>query len=459
MQTAAASTGTNVSTAVANAFLGNVNQNTPFGNLTYDQTGTYSWNDPTTDKTYDIPTFTATQTLNETGQGIQNLLGGALGNVQGAISNPVDISGAPNAANPGSIGLPQYQQFGAEPQLQTGIQGAGGIQSGFGEAGDITRSYTDDFSADRQRVEDALMTRLQTQIDRDRESQASRLANQGIRMGSTAFSAAEDDFNRGVTDARLGAILAGGQEQSRLAGLSQQQAMFGNQAQQQQYSQNLGRAAFGNEAQAQGFGQNLAAADFGNQAQQQMFNNQMTSTGANNALQDQSFNAQMAQMQAQNAARNQSLQEQFALRNQPLNELSALLSGGQVNQPSFVNANMPNIPTTDVAGIINQNFAQQQGNAQMRNQATNSLMGGLFGLGSAGIMKYSDRRLKDNVREIGQTKDGQPLYSYTYKGDSTPQIGLMAQDVEKTNPDAVIDGPGGFKMVDYNRALGSVMRA
>ena len=66
--TAAAQTGTNVSTAVANAFLNNVNQNTPDGSLSYDVTGNHAWTDPSTGQTYKIPTFTATQTLSPTGQ-------------------------------------------------------------------------------------------------------------------------------------------------------------------------------------------------------------------------------------------------------------------------------------------------------------------------------------------------------------------------------------------------------
>ena len=61
--TAAAQTGTNVSTGVANAFLNNVNQNTPEGSLRYDVTGNYGWTDPSTGHTYQIPTFTSTQSL------------------------------------------------------------------------------------------------------------------------------------------------------------------------------------------------------------------------------------------------------------------------------------------------------------------------------------------------------------------------------------------------------------
>ena len=46
VDTARASTSTNVATAIANAFLNNVNQNTPDGSLRYDQTNTYNWTDP-----------------------------------------------------------------------------------------------------------------------------------------------------------------------------------------------------------------------------------------------------------------------------------------------------------------------------------------------------------------------------------------------------------------------------
>ncbi|CAB5220043.1 LT_GEWL domain containing protein [uncultured Caudovirales phage] len=64
---------------------------------------------------------------------------------------------------------------------------------------------------------------------------------------------------------------------------------------------------------------------------------------------------------------------------------------------------------------------------------------------------FSDERLKEDVKKIGKTNDGQPIYSYKYKGDDRTQIGLMAQDVEKRNPDAV-GLMGGYKTVDYKKA-------
>ncbi len=71
----------------------------------------------------------------------------------------------------------------------------------------------------------------------------------------------------------------------------------------------------------------------------------------------------------------------------------------------------------------------------------------------ASLFALSDERAKDNITEIGKTHDGQPLYSFTYKGDSKPQIGLMAQEVMQRDPSAVAMLPNGLLAVDYGRAL------
>src|SRR5580765_1318562 len=70
---AGAQTSSNVSTAVANAYLNAPNQVTPTGSLTTKPTSSYQFTDPTTGQTYDIPNFTTTQTLSPTEQQILNL--------------------------------------------------------------------------------------------------------------------------------------------------------------------------------------------------------------------------------------------------------------------------------------------------------------------------------------------------------------------------------------------------
>ena len=78
------------------------------------------------------------------------------------------------------------------------------------------------------------------------------------------------------------------------------------------------------------------------------------------------------------------------------------------------------------------------------NAATNNFMG-------PGSFIPSDEKLKEDISPIGALFDRTPVYSYRYKGDDTPRIGLMAQDVEKDTPEAVAD-LGGFKGVDYGKA-------
>ena len=63
-------------------------------------------------------------------------------------------------------------------------------------------------------------------------------------------------------------------------------------------------------------------------------------------------------------------------RNQPLNEISALMGGGQIQNPVFQNTPSVGQNGVDMAGLINGKFQNQQANYQAK-------MGGLFGLGGA----------------------------------------------------------------------------
>jgi len=68
------------------------------------------------------------------------------------------------------------------------------------------------------------------------------------------------------------------------------------------------------------------------------------------------------------------------------------------------------------------------------------------------LASLSDINVKENISQVGILDNGLPVYLFNYKGNNTPQIGLMAQDVEKVNKDAVkeIDG---IKHVYYTKAV------
>ncbi len=101
-----------------------------------------------------------------------------------------------------------------------------------------------------------------------------------------------------------------------------------------------------------------------------------------------------AGQEAQNAytlaanTRDRAIQERANLRTQPINEVSALLGlgSGGVRAPEFVSTPQTQVANTDTYAP----YAMQQQAAlaqqQMASQQQNAMMGGLFGLGSAGVM-------------------------------------------------------------------------
>lgn len=144
------------------------------------------------------------------------------------------------------------------------------------------------------------------------------------------------------------------------------------------------------------------------------------------------------------SGRSQAFNEALTERNQPLNEISALLSGSQVQQPNFVNTPQTSVGGVDYTGLVNSNYQ-----AQVANQ--NSMLGGLFGLGAAGIGLFSDERLKVNITRIGETDSGIPLYRYQYAWGGPYHIGVLAHEAERFIPDAVYEVENGYKAVDYGK--------
>lgn len=503
------------------------------GNLRLGEVGS----GPSLTANVDTPTL---QNGYNTGGGIVRTYNGG-GSVDGSIANAGGVQRAydgggavqRNIADAGGIqdiygrGGDVYSNIAPSRPIQNSYAGGGSVQNDIAGAGDITQTYGTDFSQDRQRVEGAILDRMRPEAQRDRAALEARLASQGIGIGSAPYQAAMDDFGRSQNDARLGAILAGGQEQSRMTGLEASRAQFENTAQGQQFGQNATQAqfanqaqaqrddqfarragfenqaqsqqfgqdaarlqavnqaqaqrfgqnaaiagfqnqaqaqrfgqnatqgqfanqaqsqsnaqraqaaAFANQAQAQTFGQNatqttanmaaqaqrndqlaraagfanqsqaqqnaqnaqqatfgnnalnsgfqneMAATQFGNNVRQQRYDNRTNSTQQNNQARVAEQNADVQRLQAINQARAQGLDERFATRNQPLNEIAALLNGSQVQQPQFGATPGGSIAPVNYAGIVANNQAQQQANYQTQLGGWNGLMGGIgSGIGS-----------------------------------------------------------------------------
>lgn len=161
------------------------------------------------------------------------------------------------------------------------------------------------------------------------------------------------------------------------------------------------------------------------------------------------WNAEMSRMTNANTdqmnqlaltGRGQAFSEAMATRNQPINEITALLAGSQVSNPAQMSGAMPQtgVAGVDYTGLVNQKYQADMANHQNK-------MGGLFGLASSGIGLFSDRRLKTDIRRVGTTDAGIPIFVYRYLGEGPFHMGVMAQDV----PDAAFMTESGFLAVDY----------
>lgn len=143
--------------------------------------------------------------------------------------------------------------------------------------------------------------------------------------------------------------------------------------------------------------------------------------------------------------RGQGFNEALAMRNQQLNEPIALASGTQIQNPNATFAQTPQagVAGVDYTGLVNQKYQSEM-------NAYNSKMGALGGLFGAGLSLFSDRRMKTDIKRVGATDAGTPIYSYRYIGDNVVMFGVMAQDLLETQPEAVIQNDNGFYSVRYD---------
>lgn len=153
----------NIQTSIAQQQLNNTNQVTPYGNLTYSQTGGTDVNGNW------VPQYTATQTLSPEQQQIYNETTGLQNQALGQI--------APGVLN----------------NVQTAVN----------------TPLTDNTTL-RNNAYNALTARSTQDLNTQLDQQKTQLANQGIQPGSTAYNNAILPFTRAITDASNQATINAG---------------------------------------------------------------------------------------------------------------------------------------------------------------------------------------------------------------------------------------------------------
>jgi hypothetical protein len=158
-------------------------------------------------------------------------------------------------------------------------------------------------------------------------------------------------------------------------------------------------------------------------------------------------------------ANQQAFNQELTKYNLPLNTLSALRSGAQVQNPSFVNsAAQANTSGADLLGAGQMGYNAQMGDFNAKQAAQQNLNSGLFSLGGSAMM-MSDIRTKENIVAIGTLPNGLPFYQFEYKPEFKDHpsaghglhTGVMAQEVQAFMPEAVVTLENGYLAVDYGK--------
>ena len=351
----------NIEAARATAKLGNPNIYGPLGNQTVSYEG-------------DIPTIRQTLTPDaqatlEAQQGVERSLAelGQQGTQQaseilGTPFNPnlpgIDTSIAESVSpvNQAAFNAGSAQRSVAGPNLQQGIDTSGIA------AMPVNAGMTG---------QQAIMSRLQPQLTQNENATRQRLANQGLVTGGEAYNNEMRTMGQNRNDLELQAAAQG----INLDAMMNQQG----------FEQAAARGQFGNEAQLNQFQAALQNAGMGNTALQQDYQNQLAAQTAQNAAVAQNFNQQLNLAQFGNAAQQQSLEQQLALRNQPLNQITGLMSGSQIQMPQFQGYQGANIAAAPIYQGVQDTFQGQMDQYAIRQQAKNNLTSGLMGLGGSAM--------------------------------------------------------------------------
>lgn len=344
----------NLEAARANSAANKVSQYTPYGNLVYKTSGKDSYGNDMWSATQSLDPAQQ-QLLNSTNNlnlGLMNTAGNGLQYANNVLSHPGVNMSTPGQANmqgidklnPNAYNGMEYLPKNAMPD-QSQLP-----QTGFNPG---------------EMYQYAMMQRLAPQIQRENQASDAQLANQGIGVGSEAYTNSKNILNQSHND-----LLNNATTQGFNTGLA---------ANNQAYNQALGN-------NVTEFGQAQAANQQRLEANQAQFGQGAAANQQTMAQNSQGLNAYNAAL----AGNAQNFQQQAYNQMQPINVINALRSGAQVQGPQF--ANVPQQAYTggpDLLGAAQAQYGAQMGgyNGQVGNY--NSMLGGMFSLGSSGMMAYA----------------------------------------------------------------------
>jgi hypothetical protein len=495
--TAAAQTASNVSTAQTQAALNNSNTFSPFGSSIWTPTTnaqgqtTYSLNQnlsPQLQQLFGGQTNLASLLAGTmgpqaagSGYNLTSQAQGILGGLAGVASQVPTNLNLSNVAPITQLSPGSFQTNVAQGPIQTGVN------SNFPQL--VQQAQNAAYQSQTQY--------LDPQFQQAQSNLTQQLADQGIQEGTPAYSRAMLDFNnqkqQAYQSAQDQAVAAGNQQEQSLFGQSLAGGQFANQAQAQQFGQGLNLADLYNQAVLGAAGQQNSAVQLGlgeAQAQaQQPINALQALLGAGTGMYGAGLQGMGTAAGMVNAAPTWPSIPTYGGQQTTVPATSysgidqaAAMANSVANQA--FNKNVSGLGTlgstlgitgsglfgggTSVANAANvagqaADVASMWGGGGEADVASGLLSGGssggggflsmLPGLIGTAAMFLSDRRAKTDIRRVGTAANGLPLYRFRFRLEPVERVGVMADEVEAVRPDAVLEGPGGFKMVDYRRAL------
>lgn len=341
--------------------------------------------------------------------------GQALGIAQSAASQPFNASpylniGDDQIARANNAASQPFQDPGQQAMQQSLAQGGAASARASQLAGSPINT---DYNAVRQQAIDAANSRLQPDFADQEDRLRSRLLNTGFAEGSEAWNRAYRQMNNAQNDSRQQTIL----NAEALAGQAIQQTGALRQiplnelAQAQQIAAGYGQQGYNAFQQAAGARQipiqealaiqGMATQGLQNQAfarnipfqEASQISNLATQGLANQGVARQiplSEQQQIAQLSgAFGNQASQGLQSALTVRNQPLNEAAALLTGSAVQQPQLQQTPGSTVAPVDYGGMVQNSYAGQVAEAnrkaQIQQANTGAAAGAVGAIGSAAV--------------------------------------------------------------------------